>query len=70
MAIKEANPSVGPSFANESTPLMVGGVLYTSPSQVAAIDATTGETKWVFDPKIYEKSLGISRRLFTVEEGA
>src|SRR3979490_63854 len=24
MAIKEAKPSVGPSFANESTPLMIG----------------------------------------------
>src|SRR4029077_11051659 len=46
MAIKEANPKVGPTRANESTPLMVGGVLYTSTSlsQVAAIDAATGET--------------------------
>jgi len=61
MAIKEANPKVGPTRANESTPLMVGGVLYTSTSlsQVAAIDAATGETKWVFDPKIYENGLGI-----------
>src|SRR6266436_6330311 len=61
MAIKQANLLVGPSFANESTPLMVGGVLYTSTSlsQVAAIDALTGETKWVFDPKIYENGLGI-----------
>jgi quinoprotein glucose dehydrogenase len=61
MAIKEANPKVGPTRANESTPLMVGGTLYTSTSlsQVAAIDAATGETKWVFDPKIYENGLGI-----------
>ena len=60
-AIKDANPKVGPSRANELTPLMVGGVLYTSTSlsQVAAIDAATGETKWVFDPKIYENGLGI-----------
>ncbi len=60
-AIKEANPKVGPSRANESTPLMVGGVLYTSTSlsQVAAIDAATGETKWVFDPKVYENGLGL-----------
>jgi len=60
-AIKEAKPNVGPSFANESTPLMVGGVLYTSTSlsQVAAIDAMNGETKWVFDPKIYENGLGL-----------
>lgn len=61
MAIKEADPKIGPSRANESTPLMIGGVLYTSTSlsQVAAIDAATGETKWVFDPKIYENGLGI-----------
>jgi glucose dehydrogenase len=61
MAIKAAKPEVGPSRANESTPLMVGGVLYTSTSlsQVAAIDAVTGETKWVFDPKVYENGLGI-----------
>lgn len=38
------------------TPLMVDGVLYTatSLSQVAAIDAGTGETLWVYDPKSYE----------------
>jgi glucose dehydrogenase len=60
-AIKQANPMVGPSFANESTPLMVGGLLYTSTSlsQVAAIDAASGKTKWVYDPKIYENGLGI-----------
>src|SRR5690349_2059799 len=34
------------SFAHEATPLMVGGVLYTSTSlsQVAAINAETGKT--------------------------
>jgi quinoprotein glucose dehydrogenase len=61
MAIKDANPRVGPTRANESPPLMVGGTLYTSTSlsEVAAIDAATGATKWVFDPKIYENGLGI-----------
>jgi quinoprotein glucose dehydrogenase len=60
-AIKDADPKVGPSRANESTPLMVGGTLYTSTSlsEVAAIDAATGETKWVFDPKVYQNGLGI-----------
>src|ERR1700730_1008836 len=60
-AVKGANPKVGPTRANESTPLMVGGTLYTSTSlsQVAAIDAASGATKWVFDPKIYENGLGI-----------
>ena len=39
----------GPLLA---TPLMVGGILYTSTSfsQVAAIDAGTGETLWKYDP--------------------
>jgi quinoprotein glucose dehydrogenase len=60
-AVKDGNPKVGPTRANESTPLMVGGTLYTSTSlsQVAAIDAATGATKWVFDPKVYENGLGI-----------
>jgi quinoprotein glucose dehydrogenase len=40
----------------KNTPLMIGGVLYvtTTFSQVAAIDAGTGETLWVYDPKSYE----------------
>ena len=60
-AIKDGNPKIGPTRADESTPVMVGGTLYTSTtlSQVAAIDAATGKTKWVFDPKIYENRLGI-----------
>src|SRR5579871_1925615 len=59
-AIRDARPEIGPGYVNESTPLMVDGVLYTSTSlsQVAAIDAVTGETKWLFDPKIYENGLG------------
>ena len=40
----------------EATPLMINGVLYvsTSLSQVAAINAATGQTIWVHDPKSYE----------------
>jgi glucose dehydrogenase len=40
----------------EATPLMIGGVLYisTSLSQVAAINAATGKTIWVYDPKSYQ----------------
>ncbi|MFZ0590515.1 MAG: pyrroloquinoline quinone-dependent dehydrogenase [Bryobacteraceae bacterium] len=40
----------------ESTPLMVDGVLYvsTSLSQVAAIDAETGKTRWVYDPETWK----------------
>ena len=71
MAIKEAKPDVGPSHANESTPLMVGGVLYTSTSlsEVAGIDAATGETKWVFDPKLYENGLGLPANLGWTHRG-
>jgi quinoprotein glucose dehydrogenase len=44
------------TLGNEATPLMIGGVLYvsTSLSQVSAIDAATGKTIWVYDPKSYE----------------
>jgi quinoprotein glucose dehydrogenase len=40
----------------EPTPLMVGGVLYTtsSLSHAAAIDGRTGKTIWIHDPKSYE----------------
>jgi quinoprotein glucose dehydrogenase len=40
----------------EGTPLMVDGVLYvsTSLSQVMAIDAVTGETRWVYDPETWK----------------
>lgn len=71
MAIREARPGVGPSFANESTPLMVGGVLYTSTSlsQVAAIDSASGETRWVFDPKIYENGGGLPANLGWLHRG-
>jgi quinoprotein glucose dehydrogenase len=44
------------TWAWESTPLMVGEVLYisTSLSQVAAIDAATGKTLWVYDPQTWK----------------
>jgi quinoprotein glucose dehydrogenase len=40
----------------KATPLMVGGTLYlNSPSSVGmALDAKTGATRWVFNPKSYE----------------
>src|SRR5689334_20415190 len=40
-----------PDFNFQATPLMVGGVLYTtagSRRDVAAIDAATGETLWIY----------------------
>jgi quinoprotein glucose dehydrogenase len=40
-------------FHSEATPLMLGNTLYTCfpHSVIMAIDATTGKTKWRFDPK-------------------
>jgi quinoprotein glucose dehydrogenase len=70
MAVREKS-GAGPSAMNEATPLMVGGVLYTSTSlsQLAAVDAATGETKWVYDPKIYENGLGIPPNLGWLHRG-
>jgi quinoprotein glucose dehydrogenase len=41
----------------KATPIMIDGVLYTSTSfaQVAAIDAGTGVTRWLFDPRDYQR---------------
>ena len=71
MAVRKENTGIGPGFMNESTPLMVNGVLYTSTSlsQVAAIDAATGQTKWVFDPKVYENGLGPPPNLGWIHRG-
>ncbi len=47
-----------PSIANfKATPLMVDGVLYlNTPTSVgAAIDARTGQTLWIYNPKSYEE---------------
>lgn len=46
------NSADRPFYNFESTPIMIGGVLYTTTgaSEVAAIDAATGETIWLFTP--------------------
>ncbi len=43
------------TWTNESTPIMIDGILYTSTSlsQVAAIDAKTGQTIWSYNPESY-----------------
>jgi quinoprotein glucose dehydrogenase len=43
------------TYLNEATPLMVHGTLYASASygQITAIDARSGKTIWVYDPKFY-----------------
>ncbi|MSO55357.1 MAG: pyrroloquinoline quinone-dependent dehydrogenase [Acidobacteria bacterium] len=40
----------------KATPLMIGGVLYfNTPTSVgAAVDAKTGATRWIYNPKSYE----------------
>ena len=47
------NSAERPFFNFESTPIMIGGVLYTSTgtSEVAAVDAATGETIWLYTPQ-------------------
>ena len=52
---REAQP---PYLNNlKATPLMVGGRLFINmpTSQIASIDAVTGETLWVYNPKTYEE---------------
>lgn len=53
--ITKANADVK-TWVCESTPLMVNGVLYisTSLSQVAALDAATGKTRWIYDPETWK----------------
>ena len=55
MALPDLKPGIRPQEF-KSTPLMVDGVLYTSTSfsQVAAIDAGTGETIWKYDPESWK----------------
>ena len=52
---REAQP---PYLTNlKATPLMVGGRLFINmpTSQIASVDAQTGETLWVYNPKTYEE---------------
>jgi len=54
-AIASDNPELR-TWVNESTPIAVDGVLYTSTpmSLVSAIDGATGKTLWTYDPKAYQ----------------
>lgn len=63
------------TWVNETTPLAINGILYTSsPLTIAsAIDGTTGKTLWTFDPEAWRDgaapNLGsISRGITYVEE--
>jgi quinoprotein glucose dehydrogenase len=64
------------TWVNETTPLAVNGIIYTSSpmSFVSAIDGITGKTIWSYDPKAYldgtPPNLGfISRGLTYWEDG-
>lgn len=48
----------------QATPLMVNGVLYlnTPLSQGVAIDAATGQTRWIYNPKSYEEGTNLDDR--------
>ncbi len=73
-ALRESNKSLqnlrmSPG-SHEVTPLKIGDRLYvtTSYSQLAALDATTGETRWVYDPEAY--SPGRPTNLGFIHRGA
>ncbi|MEC9155462.1 MAG: pyrroloquinoline quinone-dependent dehydrogenase, partial [Pseudomonadota bacterium] len=54
-ALVKADPKKTP-WGFKSTPLKIGNVLYISTSlgQVAAINATNGQTIWLFDTRTYD----------------
>ncbi len=56
--LRSAHPMLAAPFLHEATPIAVDGVLYvsTSYSLAAAIDATTGVTRWTFDPGAWKRS--------------
>ena len=61
-ALRVANDTANISINGlKGTPLMVGNTLYLSTplSQVAAIDAATGQTRWVHDPRSYAAGIPI-----------
>ena len=61
--LSETFPDLNPSDALQATPLMLGGVLYTSNSVglVEALDPGTGETLWVQEP-LHEGFRGVAGR--------
>jgi quinoprotein glucose dehydrogenase len=64
------------TWVNETTPIAVGGIIYTSSplSIVSAVDGATGKTLWTYDPESYKDgsppNLGfISRGITYFEDG-
>jgi quinoprotein glucose dehydrogenase len=60
--ILKANPGMPPGEF-QATPIMLDGVLYTSTAmcQVAAIDALSGKTLWVYDPGNWRRRRTLSK---------
>ena len=55
--------SVGVNRGQEAAPLVVGGTMYVVgpfPNKLFALDATTGELKWVFAPPTAEAAQGVA----------
>ena len=52
---REQNSPIMSNF--QATPLMVGGALFlnTALSQGASVDARTGQTRWIYNPRSYEE---------------
>ncbi len=51
-------PKEPPTMSNfQATPLMIGGALFlnTGLSQGASVDARTGQTRWIYNPRSYEE---------------
>ena len=60
------NYGPNPELKSENTPLMIGGVLYATAGatrNVAAIDAATGETLWVWRPNEPERFKQAPRKM-------
>jgi lanthanide-dependent methanol dehydrogenase len=55
--------SVGVNRGQEAAPLVVGGMMYVVgpfPNKLFALDATTGELKWVYAPPTAEAAQGVA----------
>ncbi len=52
---REKNGPIATNF--QATPLMIGGALFinTALSQGASIDAKSGQTRWIYNPRSYEE---------------
>ncbi|HTM78159.1 MAG TPA: PQQ-binding-like beta-propeller repeat protein, partial [Devosia sp.] len=55
--------SVGSNHGQEAAPLVVNGIMYVVgayPNELFALDATTGEMKWKYSPRVDPSSQGVA----------